>query len=170
MATIEELVAELRRYTAHEVRMRVAPRGPDRRVPLFLVATQVHPISYAVQHVELLLDPRLEEAPDDTALYLAALEGIRQGANPYPFPERPGQSAIRRLLGETGDHPYRGTPRQSFAACTWDRQTRMLSGRRITVAGARWLDAREEPHAYPSWAGRLHVQEHEHEVWPEAAG
>ena len=170
MTTIDELVAEFQRYSPHAVQARVRPRGDDRRVSLFSVSTQIDADTREVQHVELHLDPRIEEAPGDTALYLAALEGITRGENPYPFPDREGQSAIRRLLGATGDHPYRGTPRQSFAACTWDRQTRMLAGRRLTREGVAWLGAREEPHAYPSWAGRFHVQEHEVEVWPEAAG
>ena len=169
MTTIDELLAEFQRYSPHAVQARVRPRGDDRRVSLFSVSTQIDADTREVQHVELHLDPRIEEAPGDTALYLAALEGITRGENPYPFPAREGQSAIRRLLGATGDHPYRGTPRQSFAACTWDRQTRMLAGRRLTREGVAWLGAREEPHAYPSWAGRFHVQEHEVEVWPEAA-
>jgi len=170
MATIDELLAEFSRYSPHAVKVQVRPRGAGRTVSLFSVSTQVDLATREVQHVELYLDPRLEEAPGDTALYVAALEGIWRGENPYPFPDREGQSAIRRLLAATGDHPYRGTPRQSFAACTWDRQTRMLAGRRLTLPGVAWLGAREEPHAYPSWAGRFHVQEHENEVWPEAAG
>ncbi|AYF97265.1 hypothetical protein [Protaetiibacter intestinalis] len=168
---LETLAAEVRRLSPHPVVVRWMRRPrDDRRVPVVIDSFSRDGVG-TVSGTELLVDPVLAEAPEGTALYLAAQAGARWGSTePYPWPPRSGQAAIRRLLATTGDQPYRGTSRQTFGPLSWDRLTRTAAGRRLTPEMAEWLDAVEDTGVYPSWRGRLLVQEHEHEVWPEAPG
>lgn len=131
-----------------------------------VVTAPLAPEPERVQGFDWLIDPRLLSAPPEALDYIAAHEGIKCGANPYPYPARTGMRVIRELLSRTGDHPFPRGPRPAYAQCAWDKQTRMLSPYRLTDDLAAWLDQHDTARTvYPSWRGRLVIQCHDADIW-----
>jgi len=115
--------------------------------------------------VTVWLSPLLLEAPSGVVDYLASWHALWSVQESVEWPTRAHMNRIRSALRESGDYPYSGTAGQAFHAVVRDRLVRKATEHRLTSPGAQWLDLNGDSGVFPSWAGRLLVQQKDVVIW-----